>query len=66
MKNKQKISPKYWVGHDKRTDDVFLTTARKSYDDAYKAVEEEYGVGIMDEHEDIEVILVEIKKVKLS
>lgn len=35
MNNSQKLSPKYWVVHDKRTDDVFIETAHKSKDGAW-------------------------------
>lgn len=64
MKLKQKITPKYWVAHDKTTDDVFVLTARKSYDEAYKAFEDEYGVGIFDEKDNFDVILIEVKQVE--
>ncbi|AUR87576.1 hypothetical protein NVP1101O_165 [Vibrio phage 1.101.O._10N.261.45.C6] len=30
MKKDQDYSPKYWVVHDKQTDDVFLNTAHKT------------------------------------
>ena len=32
MKNEQRYTPKYWVLHDKRTDDVFIETLDKSGD----------------------------------
>ena len=30
MKADQKLNPKYWVVHDKTTDDVFIDTAHKT------------------------------------
>jgi hypothetical protein len=30
MNSNQKMTPKYWVAHDTRTDDVFINTASKS------------------------------------
>lgn len=34
MKAKQTASPKYWIVHNKNSDDVLISTASKSYDDA--------------------------------
>ncbi len=34
MKDDQKYMPKYWVVHDKETDDVFIDTADKSQGNA--------------------------------
>lgn len=31
MKNKQKLTPKYWIGHDPKTEDVYIDTAAKDY-----------------------------------
>lgn len=78
MEPEQKHSPKYWVVHDKGTDDVFLRTAHKSKNGS----EELFILGILmtnfkyDNEEDAwesyyanqdtyECILVEIKEVKL-
>ena len=32
MKEKQQITPKYWVFHDPTSDDVFIATASKLHD----------------------------------
>ena len=74
MKTDQKYSPKYWVVHDKTTEDVLLHTARKSSEDSIKAlVDSKYkGVDIdivtaldqiYDENSNLECILIEIKEV---
>lgn len=65
MNSEQKLTPKYWVGHNKATDDVFIGTATKSKD---------YTIGLMESFfgedwfldEDFEVILVEIKMADLK
>lgn len=65
MKTNQQLTPKYWVGHNKQTDDVFLDTACKSYKDVLSCMESRYGEDwFMDENFDI--ILVEIKQVSLK
>ena len=33
MKEKQTFIPKYWIFHNKVSDDVFINTAHKSFDD---------------------------------
>jgi len=59
----QKYTPKYWVGHNKASDDVYLCTANKSKLDELYAMEDMFGEDwFMDE--DFEVILVEIKMVE--
>jgi len=63
MKADQKYTPKYWVGHNKAGDDVYLFTADKTRDVTLKAMEDIFGEDwFMDEN--FEVILVEIKMVK--
>ena len=61
MKQDQKFTPKYWVLHDKTTDDVFTDSMRKSRADvcsyAEKLLAEDW---FMDDN--LEIILVEIKK----
>ena len=34
MNKTQELTPKYWIGHSLVSDDVYLETAAKSYDDA--------------------------------
>jgi hypothetical protein len=31
MKKDQKLTPKYWIGHDPKTDDVYISSAAKDY-----------------------------------
>jgi hypothetical protein len=65
MNDNQKLTPKYWVGHSKKTDDVFLMTAAKQNSEAAKNMEQMFGEDwFMDENFDI--ILIEIKEVKLK
>ena len=62
MKDNQKFTPKYWVLHNKIEDDVYLSTACKSYPDAVLQAQDLLGEDwFMDDN--FEVILVEIKKV---
>ena len=64
MKNEAGFTPKYWMGHHKQNDDVMLFSASKNKQDCCKLMEEAYGEDwFLDE--DFEVILVEIKQVKL-
>jgi hypothetical protein len=34
MKKDQALTPKYWIGHNVNTDDVYLKTAAKGFDEA--------------------------------
>ncbi len=61
MNSNQKLSPKYWVIHDKTTDDVFLHTARKSMQDSVEYFYSYCGGTIGG---DLDCILIEIKEVK--
>lgn len=63
MNTTQKFTPKYWVGHNKTTDDVFPSTLAKGYSVAELLMEGEFG-GKYWEDEDLEIILVEIKMVE--
>ena len=62
MNDYQKLSPKYWVCHNKATDDVFIETVDKSYDKAMDNMELMFGDEFY-ENPNLEIILVEIKKV---
>lgn len=61
MNDYQKLSPKYWVGHNKATDDVFIETAEKSYEWAMDKMELKFGDEFY-ENPNLEIILVEIKQ----
>lgn len=64
MKSDKGFTPKYWMGHHKQNDDVMLFTASKTRDNTCALMDEAYGEDwFMDD--DFEVILVEIKQVKL-
>jgi len=72
MKTTQKLTPKYWVVHDKTTDDVFIDTARKGLAEAIDAFMDKHSYDRWGIHPDdklqdlwfedacLEVILVEI------
>lgn len=58
-----KYSPKYWVGHSKVEQDVFLETATKGRATTVALMEERFGEDwFIDEN--LEVILVEVLKVE--
>lgn len=60
-----KLSIKYWVGHNKKSEDVFTNTLYKNKSDSLFAMEKIFGEDwFMDE--DFEVILIEIKEVVLK
>lgn len=75
MKKNQKYLPKYWVVHDKNTDDVFIQTASKSLNIAerkfvdycatsyYGDLNEEELFEKFYDDENLETILVEILEV---
>lgn len=78
MHKDQKHSPKYWVVHDKISDDVFINTASKnrqtsvdiflddnSFDYWGCYVEDDELLGLYELSEDLETILVEIGIVKV-
>jgi len=64
MNNEQKFTPKYWVGHNVKEDDVYINTASKSYDGAYSLMETMFGD--FSYSESLKVSLMEIKPVKLG
>lgn len=78
MKPEQNHPPKYWIVHDKGTDDVFLRTAHKSKNESEELFvvnilmnnfkydnEEDAWESYYDNKDTYECILVEIKEVKL-
>ena len=77
MKPNQKLPPKYWVVHDKKSDDVFINTASKNKRNAVDIFVDDnswdrWQVYLKDEDllemfyndKDLEVILIEVKEVK--
>ena len=58
MKQYQHFTPKYWVVHDKTSDDVFLWTASKSYQGAISSWEVKND---FHENENLECILIEVR-----
>ena len=78
MKPDQKHSPKYWVVHDKQTDEVFLSSAHKSKTMSEMLFIEQqlpnypsqdydtlYELFFFVDDERYECILIEIKKVEV-
>lgn len=45
MKQDQKFTPKYWIAHDKTTDDVLIKTAGKSLDECKLLTYQHLGYG---------------------
>lgn len=43
MRESQKLSPKYWICHNCKSDDVFLESASKDRRDCVKYFEDHYG-----------------------
>lgn len=64
MKDQQKLTPKYWVGHDQRTDDVFIETMFKHRADTCDAMALKFGAD-WEEQPHFAVELFEVKKVQL-
>ena len=62
MNNNQKLSPKYWVGHSKNTDDVIIETIDKSYSRVLDNMDLMFGDSWY-EDDNYEVILIEIKEI---
>lgn len=64
MNSEQKYTPKYWVGHSTKMDEVFIVTASKNKDYSCKLMEDLFGEDwFLDET--FEVILIEIKQAEL-
>ncbi len=61
MNKGQKFTPKYWVGHDTKSDDVFKDTLFKSRDDSERAMEVFFGQNWEDDNPTFRLILIEIK-----
>lgn len=60
MNKVQKFTPKYWVGHDNTTDDVFIETASKSRSNAVKKMEHLIGFTEFRTNDKYETILIEV------
>lgn len=79
MKQNQKFTPKYWVVHDKETDDIFPFTMHKNKRQSeeifaehlidivyeYTSIEDALEVFDSDKGGTYECILVEIKQVEM-
>ena len=63
MKATQKYTPKYWVIHNITEDDVYISTASKSMDDAIKKFTEFYGDDAYDNDVNLQPLLIELKMV---
>ena len=65
MKQDQKLTPKYWVLHDKTSDDIFPASMRKNRHTVYLwaccNVDEDWEYT-----NQYEIILIEIKKVEVE
>ena len=62
----QILTPKYWIGHDTKTDDVFLLTAKKDYSSCYDRMSEYFGDDWKDNNTSFEISLVEINLVEMK
>lgn len=58
----QKYTPKYWVGHNRNTDDVYISTASKNKAEAFGKMLAHVGPVVYDDSS-YEMILIEIKEV---
>lgn len=77
MYKEQEYSPKYWVVHDKRSDDIFISTAHKSkfmserlfvqntLMTMFDGLDEQDAFDLYCNEEDYECILIEIKSVDI-
>ncbi len=66
MNLNQKLSPKYWVIHDKTSDDVYLWTGDKNREEAIYLYNNTTRSDLsFEEDEKLECILIEIKEVKV-
>ena len=69
MKSNQEYSPKYWVVHDKTTDDILVLTMNKSRPDSLETYELMQAAdligyqGNLEDDDNLECILIEIKEV---
>lgn len=66
MNKQQPLTPKYWIGHDESTDDVYLDTAAKSFTDCEKKMDEKFGSSRWREVETVKASLMEINLVDLT
>lgn len=66
MKVEQELSTKYWVGHDSRTEDLFLTTMYKYRQDTIDEMVRLYGEDWEDEHPHFKIDLIGIQLVPVN
>ena len=57
-----KLTEKFWIAYNIHTDEVYITTANKSYDGCYSATHNVLGVHI-DDSDNLECGLYEVKRV---
>ena len=62
----QKFTPKYWIGHDTKNDDVFLDTAKKGFDTCDEKMSKKFGENWKEENPSFEISLVEINLVDMK
>jgi len=65
MNEDQELSPKYWIGHSKKSDDVFLDTASKGFNDTSLNMFSVFGRNWLDD-EDKEIGLFELKQIPIK
>jgi len=61
MNNDQKLTPKYWVAHDKNSDDVFLKTASKDREEVQESLFNFLSGDWDEETSQFGIILIEIR-----
>ena len=70
MRTEQDFTPKYWVFHNTATDDVYLDTAAKSWEDCRILAAQKHTEKLLDfystESSPYAISLVEIKLVNLK
>jgi hypothetical protein len=66
MNKDQELTPKYWVGHDVESDDVFLNTASKSKCEAETKMNERFRGTNWRNLDYISIDLMEIKLVNFK
>ena len=78
MNNTQKFTSKYWVMHDRATDDVFIETASKCMPDSIKkflrlkahgyfgTVDDDEAEDMFLDHPSLDCSLIEIKLVEMG
>jgi hypothetical protein len=63
MNEQQSYTPKYWVGHDIKSDDIFISTLAKCANKSTQLMHELFGEDCFSNN-DLSVSLIEIRLVK--